>query len=148
MTNPRTVGRAGNSIHSRVGRPSGMISQVRWPRLRVKAGAALMALLIAAGVGSAPHGSVAGAADSAGAHRTRVACQYVYQTYSGLFQRPLKGLHPGAFSEKVADAASPVLRKELVYWKAAKAFKNWAGTDEAGVAMVNTCDHLGLSRLD
>ena len=81
-------------------------------------------------------------------HGHTVACQYVFQTYSGLFQRPLKGFRPSAFSEKAAGATSPVLRKELAYWKAAEAYANWAGTVEAGTDMVNTCDHLGFSSLD
>ena len=68
--------------------------------------------------------------------------------HSGVFQRPLKGFRSSAFSEKVAGATSPVLRNELAYWKAAKAYANWTGTVEAGTAMVNTCDHLGFSSLD
>ncbi len=112
-------------------------------------GALLVVLLVVAGAGIAPHGKVGAAVASPGVHRNRIACQYVYQTYSGVFQqRPVKGFRPSAFSEKVAGAASPALRKELAYWKAAKAYTNWAGMVETGTAMVNTCDHLGLSSLD
>ena len=114
----------------------------------MRTGALLTALLIAGSAGLAQPSDTGAATASPGVHRNTVACQYVYQTYSGLFQRPLKGFRPSAFSEKVGDAASPVLRKEVAYWKAAKAYKNGAGMVEAGTAMVNTCDHLGLNSLD
>lgn len=108
----------------------------------------MTALLVAGGAGLAPLSEAGASVASPGVHRNTVACQYVFQTYSGVFQRPLKGFQPSAFSEKVAGAASPVLRKELAYWEAAKAYKNWAGTVEVGTVMVNTCDHLGLGGLD
>jgi hypothetical protein len=121
---------------------------MRWSGWTIRTGALLTAVLIVGSAGLAPLSDADAAAASPGVHRNTVACQYVYQTYSGVFHRPLKGFRPGAFSEKVAGAASPTLRKELAYWEAAKAYKNWGGTVEAGTAMVNTCDHLGLSSLD
>jgi hypothetical protein len=121
---------------------------MRWSGRTMRTGALLTALLVAGGVGLAPLSDVDASATTPGVHRNTVACQYVYQTYSGLFLRPLEGFRPSEFSQKVAGAASPTLRKELAYWEAAKAYKNWGGTVEAGTAMVNTCDHLGLSSLD
>ena len=115
--------------------------------------ALFLSALFVAGLGSA---SFAGAATDAGAavsstsstalHRNTVACDYVDWTYSGLFQHPLEGSKPSAFSRKVGGAASATLRREVSYWAAAKAYQNWAGVDEAGLAMVNTCDRLGISR--
>ena len=100
--------------------------------------------------------SFAGAATHAGAalsstsskalHRNTIACDYVDWTYSGLFQHPLEGYNSNAFSRKVGGAASATLRREVSEWAAAKAYQNWAGVDEAGLAMVNTCDRLGISR--
>lgn len=120
---------------------------MRWSGGSMRTGALLTALLVAGGAGLAPLNDVGASVTTPGVRNT-VACQYVYQTYSGLFQRPLEGFRPREFSQKVAGAASPTLRKELAYWEAAKAYKNWGGTVEAGTAMVNTCDHLGLSSLD
>jgi hypothetical protein len=114
----------------------------------MRTGALLTALLVTGGAGLAPLSDAGASVASPGVHRNATACQYVYQTYSGVFNRPLKGFQPSAFSEKVGRAASPELRNELTFWKAAKAYKNGAGMVEAGTAMVNTCDHLGLSSLD
>ncbi len=116
-------------------------------RTRVRRSALLAALM--AGVASVAPLSDAGAATrSSPVHRNTIACEYVYQSYSGLFQRPRKDFEPSTFPQKVGGAASTMLRRELTYWKAAKAHGNWAAVNVSGIAMVNTCDHLGLSRLD
>jgi hypothetical protein len=109
--------------------------------------ALLTGLLAAGAVGLAPMGDALATTSPSTTHRNMVACAYVDWTYSGLFQRPLEGYRPNAFARKVGGAASTKLRHELAYWKAAKAYENWAGVEEAGTAMVNTCDALGLSRL-
>src|SRR5271155_2920506 len=106
---------------------------MRWWGRTMRTCALLTALLVTGGAGLAPLSHAGASVASPGVHRNTVACQYIYQTYSGVFQqRPVKGFRPIAFSEKVAGAASPVLRKELAYWKAAKAYTNWAGMVEVG----------------
>jgi hypothetical protein len=121
---------------------------VLWSRVKVKTGLLVTAFLIVGVVGPISVTDAGAAAASSAVHRNTIACRYVYQTYSDLFQRPLKGFRPSDFSQKVAGAASATLRKQLTYWRVAKAYQNWAGVVETGNAMVNTCDHLGLSSSD
>jgi hypothetical protein len=118
---------------------------VRWFHNALKTGVLVTALLVAGGVGVMLINDAGAKAPSSAVNRNSIACQYVFQVYSGTFQHPLKSFRPSAFSHKVEVAASKTLRTELAYWNAAKAYKNWSGVIQVGTAMVNTCDHLGLS---
>ena len=108
-----------------------------------------MAGLLAAGSGVvAPVNDASATSASSAVHRNTIACQYILYTYSGLLQRAPKGFQPADLPKKVAAAASATLRKEMRYSRSAAAYKNYAGVVEAGTAMVNTCDNLGLSNVD
>ncbi len=108
----------------------------------------LLTVVFGLGAAATPLGNAGAAASSSAVHRNTTACQYIYWTYSGLFERPGKGYRPSALPEKVAGAASATLRRELAFWKAASAYENGAGVLQVGTAMVNTCDRLGFSHLD
>ena len=106
-----------------------------------------MAGLLAAGSGVvAPVNDASATSASSAVHRNTIACQYILYTYSGMLQP--KGFQPADLPKKVAAAASATLRKEMRYSRSAAAYKNYAGVVEAGTAMVNTCDNLGLSNVD